>query len=150
MPARIDTLIVGAGQAGLALSRYLAGAGHEHVLLERGRIGERWQGRWDSITLLSPNWMNRLPGGPAHADPWGFLGRQGLVDYLDRYARSFDAPVVKGVEVERGGRSLFGFRVDSSAGPWIARIVVVATGDADVPHVPFPAPRGVSAVHASE
>ena len=95
--------------------------------------------------MLSPNWMNRLPGGPAHADPDGFLGRQGLVDYLERYARSFDAPVVEGVEVERVGRSLSGFRVDTSAGPWIARNVVVATGDADVPHVPFPAPRGVPA-----
>ena len=150
MPTRIDTLIVGAGQAGLALSHYLAGAGHEHVLLERGRIGQRWHERWDSLTLLSPNWMNRLPGGAAHTDPDGFLDRLGLIDYLDDYARSFSAPVVEGVEVERVGRSPSGFRVETSAGPWIARNVVVATGDADVPHVPFPAPHGVPAVHASE
>ncbi len=150
MATRIDTLIVGAGQAGLALSHYLAGAGHEHVLLERGRVGQRWHERWDSLTLLSPNWMNRLPGGAVHAEPDGFLDRLGLIGYLEDYARSFAAPVVEGVEVERVRRSPAGFRVDTSAGPWIARNVVVATGDADVPHVPFPAPRGVPAMHASE
>ena len=94
--------------------------------------------------------MNRLPGGAVHADPDGFLDRLGLIGYLEDYARSFAAPVVEGVEVERVGRSPAGFRVDTSAGPWIARNVVVATGDADVPHVPFPAPRGVPAMHASE
>ena len=61
-PVEIDTVVVGAGQAGLALSHHLSRAGHEHVLLERGRVGQRWHERWDSLTLLSPNWMNRLPG----------------------------------------------------------------------------------------
>jgi putative flavoprotein involved in K+ transport len=150
MSTRVDTLIVGAGQAGLALSHHLAGAGHEHVLLERGRVGQRWHERWDSLTLLSPNWMNRLPGGAAHADPHGFLDRLGVIDYLENYARSFDAPVVEEVEVERVGRSPAGFRVDTSSGTWIARNVVVATGDAEVPRVPFPAPHGVPALHASE
>ena len=67
-PTRIDTLIVGAGQAGLALSRHLTAADHEHLLLERGSVGQRWRERWDSLTLMSPTWMNRLPGEPEPAD----------------------------------------------------------------------------------
>src|SRR5205814_252985 len=82
-PRRIDTVVVGAGQAGLALSYYLTRAGHEHVLLERGVVGQRWHERWDSLTLLSPNWMNRLPGGAAHDDADGFLSRSEFVAYLE-------------------------------------------------------------------
>ncbi len=150
MTTRIDTIIVGAGQAGLALSHHLARAGHEHVLLERGRLGQRWHERWDSLTLLSPNWMNRLPGGEEHADPEGFLDRSGFVAYLEGYARSFAAPVLEGVEVTRVERRASGFRVDTSVGDWLARSVVVATGDADVPYVPLPAPQGVPSLHAAE
>ena len=63
---RVETVIIGAGQAGLALSRHLTAAGHEHVVLERGRVGERWRSeRWDSLRLLTPNWLNRLPGADA-------------------------------------------------------------------------------------
>jgi putative flavoprotein involved in K+ transport len=73
---RTHSLIVGAGQAGLALSHCLAARGIDHVIFERGRIGERWTERWDSLRLLTPNWMTRLPGwrytGP---DPDGFMGR---------------------------------------------------------------------------
>ena len=70
-----DTLVIGAGQAGLAMSRCLADRGVDHVVLERGRVAERWRSeRWDSLRLLSPNWMSRLPGwsytGP---DPHGFM-----------------------------------------------------------------------------
>ena len=64
MPERIETVIIGGGQAGLALSYCLTRLGHEHVVLERGRLAERWRSeRWDSLTLLSPNWMTQLPGG---------------------------------------------------------------------------------------
>jgi putative flavoprotein involved in K+ transport len=150
MSTPVDTLIVGAGQAGLALIRHLAGAGHEHVLLERGRVGQRWHERWDSLTLLSPNWMNQLPGGGAHADAEGFLDRLAVIAYLEGYARSFTAPVVEGIDVERVQRCMGGFRVATSTGAWTARNVVIATGDADVPHIPFAAPRGVASLHASE
>jgi putative flavoprotein involved in K+ transport len=91
------TVIVGAGQAGLAVSRYLTEADHDHVLLERARVGERWRSeRWDSLTLLSPNWLNELPGAWPHDDPDAFLSCQRFIDYLDRYARSFAAPVREG------------------------------------------------------
>ena len=149
-PSRIDTLIVGAGQAGLALSHHLTAAGHEHVLLERGRVGQRWHERWDSLTLLSPNWMNRLPGEPEPVDRDGFLALAAFVAHLDSYARSFGAPVVEGVEVERVERFDGGFRVSTTSGAWLARSVVLATGDAAEPRVPLAPPQEPLSLHSSE
>ena len=114
--ARIDTLIVGAGQAG-ARPQPLPDAGrHEHVLLERGRVGQRWHERWDSLTLLSPNWMNgfRAPRARGHGRVSRPLGVPRATSRT--YAHSFAAPVVEGVEVERGGASRSGFRVDDERG----------------------------------
>jgi putative flavoprotein involved in K+ transport len=150
MSARVDTVVVGAGQAGLALSHHLTRLGGEHVLLERGRLGQRWRERWDSLTLLSPNWMNRLPGGAAHRDAHGFLDRGGFVSYLEEYARSFRAPVLEGVEVRSVTRVRGRFRVETSDGTWLARNVVVATGDADRPRVPLLAPCAITSLHSSE
>jgi putative flavoprotein involved in K+ transport len=147
---RTDTIVVGAGQAGLALSHRLSRAGHEHVLLDRGRVGQSWHDRWDSLTLLSPNWMNRLPGDDAHRDPDGFLTRTEFVAYLEAYAASFDAPVVTGVDVTRIERRGEGFRVTTTEGEWLSSSVVLATGDAAVPHVPFAAPCSVASLHAAE
>jgi len=149
-PSRIETLVVGAGQAGLALSHHLSAAGHEHVLLERGRVGQRWHERWDSLTLLSPNWMNRLPGDPAPAHRDGFLPLAAFVAHLESYARSLAAPVVEGVEVERIERCGPGFRVDTTSGTWLARSVVLATGDAAEPHLPLAPPPGPLSLHSSE
>ena len=149
---RTQTAIVGAGQAGLALSRHLTDAGHDHVLLERGRIGERWRSeRWDSLVLLTPNWLNVLPGSPAHDDPDGFLAREELVAYLDAYARSIGAPVEEGVSVEAVERVGSGFRVDTDRGTWLAANVVVATGDSAEPHEPpaaAAAPAGLVQLHS--
>ena len=150
MTTPIDTLIVGAGQAGLALSHHLVAIGHEHVLLERGRLGQSWHERWDSLTLLSPNWMNRLPSGKAHAEREGFLDRSRFIAYLADYARSFAAPIVEGVEVTSVERIASGFRIVTTGGEWLARSVVVATGDANVPYRPLPAPNGVPSLHAAE
>jgi putative flavoprotein involved in K+ transport len=149
-----DTLVVGAGQAGLSLSHHLTRAGLRHVVLERGRIGERWRSeRWDSLSLLTPNWLNRLDGGAAHADPDAFLAKGEFIDYLDRYARGHDAPVHEHVAVEaverwRGN----GFHVRTDAGAWRARRIVVATGDAAEPLVPAAAataPAGLRQLHSS-
>jgi putative flavoprotein involved in K+ transport len=140
--------VVGAGQAGLALSHNLTRAGHEHVLLERGRVGQRWHDRWDSLTLLSPNRMNRLPGAPAHDDPGSFLLRNELIAYLDYYAQSFDAPVLEGVDVTRIERHSGGFRVAATNGDWLARTVVLATGDAAEPRLPLEAPPGIPSLHS--
>jgi putative flavoprotein involved in K+ transport len=138
MARKTDTLIVGGGQAGLSLSARLTAQNHPHVLLERGRVGERWLSeRWDSLHLLTPNWLNRLDGGAPHADPDGFLSRDGFVAYLERYARSFGMPVRDHVDVlavERDRRR--GFSVKTDRGEWSARQVVVATGDCGVPNRP--------------
>ena len=131
-------VIVGAGQAGLAVSHYLTAASIDHVLIERGRTAERWRSqRWDSLRLLTPNWMSRLPGWSYQGkDPGGFMPAADVVRYLTGYAESFQAPVLEGTEVRMvrrfGGRYL----VDTDAGCWTADAVVIATGFCDEPAVP--------------
>ena len=96
----VAVAVVGAGQAGLATSHELTRAGVDHVVLERARVGETWRGRWDSFCLVTPNWTIRLPGGQYDgSDPDGFMPRDEIVAYLERYAASFQAPVREGVEV---------------------------------------------------
>lgn len=149
-PSRIDTVIVGAGQAGLALSRHLTAADHEHVLLERGRVGQRWHERWDSLTLLSPNWMNRLPGEPEPVDRDAFLPLAAFAARLESYARSVAGPVAEGVEVERVERLGDGFRIVTTSGAWLARSVVIATGDAADPYVPLAVQPEPLSLHSSD
>lgn len=134
----IDSVIIGGGQAGLAMSRSLTDRGIEHVVLERGRIAERWRSeRWDSLTLLTPRWLSRLPGYSYDgSDPDGYMGRQELISYLERYARSFPAPVEEGVTVTSVGRAPCGYMVDTDQGAWLARNVIIATGACDRPLIP--------------
>lgn len=135
----VETLVVGAGQAGLALSRHLTDLGREHVLLERGRVAERWRSeRWDSFSLLSPNRYNELPGlSYEGGDPEGFLAGPEVVEHFDAYARSFAAPVRTGVAVRRVEPAPAGWRVRTAGGgSWDARDVVVATGHYDRPYLP--------------
>ncbi len=138
----IDTVIVGAGHAGLAVSRLLTDAGRDHVVLDRGGVAERWRSeRWDSLHLLTPNWMTRLPGwcysGP---DPDGYSSTAELVRYLERYAASFRAPVISDTTVveisETRGPGCVRFRVITDNGTWHARHVVVATGPHGRPYLP--------------
>jgi putative flavoprotein involved in K+ transport len=148
-----DTLIIGAGQAGLSLSHHLTRAGLEHALLERGRTGERWRSeRWDSLTLLTPGWLSRLDGSEPHPDPDAFLARTDFVAYLDRYARSFGAPIHEHVTVSSVTRPGRRFHVETSSGPWRARNVVIATGDSAEPRIPAvaaSAPPQLAQLHAS-
>ena len=135
---RTDTLIIGGGQAGLAMSRCLSDRSVDHVVLERGRVGERWRSeRWDSLRLLTPNWQSRLPGfrydGP---DPDGYMTMPEVIDFLERYRRSFDAPVEEGTDVLSVSRQDLGYRVVTDRGIWEAPTVVIATGQCDVPLVP--------------
>jgi putative flavoprotein involved in K+ transport len=147
------TLVIGAGQAGLSLSHHLTLARQPHVLLERGRVGERWHsGCWDSLTLLTPNWLNRLDGGRAHDDPDGFLSTAGFARYLGDYARGWHAPVREQVAVMAVERWRDGFRVATDGGVWHARSVAVATGDSAEPFVPAlagSAPEWLRQLHAS-
>jgi putative flavoprotein involved in K+ transport len=151
----VETVIVGGGQAGLALSHELQLAGREHVILERGRTVERWRSeRWDSLTLLSPNWMTRLPGQNYDgADPDGFMARDDVVRFFERYAKSFDAPVLEGVSVTSvEPLDAGGYAVQTDCGSWRADNVVIATGMYQRPRLPGwsrDIPGGVFQIHSS-
>jgi putative flavoprotein involved in K+ transport len=140
---RTDTIVIGGGQAGLAMSRCLSDRAIDHVVLERGRVAERWRSeRWDSLRLLTPNWQSRLPGfryqGP---DPDGYMTMPEVVDYLEQYARSSAAPVECATNVLSVERADGTFRVTTDRGEHRAPNVVIATGHCDLPLVPAMAAR---------
>jgi putative flavoprotein involved in K+ transport len=141
--ATVDTLVIGAGHAGLVTSRALAAAGVEHLVLERGGVGRSWrEERWDSLTLLTPAWMNELPGDTRRGDPDAFVRAGDFADRLVGYAAACGAPVLAGAPVhevrmlaDEGTRR---FQVATQVGTWSARNVVVATGPGSRPVVPAP------------
>jgi putative flavoprotein involved in K+ transport len=135
----IGTVVIGAGHAGLAVSRLLTAAGRDHVVLERARVAERWRSeRWDSLHLLTPNWMTHLPGQPyAGPDPDAFMRASGLVDHLEGYARSFGAPVQNDAAVlDVAAMTTGDYRVVTDRGTWRTRSLVIATGPHGVPRIP--------------
>jgi len=133
----VDVLVVGGGSAGLTVSRELTTRGIEHVVLERGRIGQAWRDRWDSFCLVTPNWTVRLPGGDyAGADPDGFMPRDEIVAHLERYATALRAPVREGVAVRTIERGPDGFVALTSADEIHAARVVLATGAFQRAHRP--------------
>jgi putative flavoprotein involved in K+ transport len=146
-------VVVGAGQAGLAVSRELTDAGVPHVVLEKGRVGQTWRGRWDSFCLVTPNWSVQLPGQAYDgSDPDAFMLRDEVVAYLERYASG--APVEEGVEVtlvepRAGG----GLRLETSSGSIEAAAVVLCTGAYQRPHRPAGAatlPAGLLQIDVEE
>jgi putative flavoprotein involved in K+ transport len=135
----VTTVVVGAGQAGLAVSRELGQVGVEHVVLERARIAESWRGRWDSFSLVTPNWTLDLPGRPyAGDDPEGHVLRDEIVGYLEEYAVAEAAGEIReGTAVHRlGPGSLKRLLLDTSEGPLEADSAVVCTGAYQRPHRP--------------
>jgi putative flavoprotein involved in K+ transport len=135
--APIPVVVVGAGQAGLATSRELTKAGVEHVVLERGRIGQTWRDRWDSFCLVTPNWSVQLPDGHYDGDdPDGFMARDEIVGLLERYAAGVQAPVRENVSVDSIEALVSEFVVSTSAGELRAGSVVLATGAYQRPHRP--------------
>jgi putative flavoprotein involved in K+ transport len=135
---RTQAVIIGGGQAGLAMSRSLTDRGIDNVILERGRVGERWRSeRWDSLRLLTPNWQSRLPGFRYDgSDPDGYMTMPEVIDFLERYRRSFDAPVEEGTTVLSVSQKDGGYRVATDRGVWEAPTAVIATGQCDVPMIP--------------
>lgn len=137
----IDTVVVGAGQAGLATTRELLAHGRECVVLERNqRVGEGWRRQYDSLRLFSPASHDGLPGMPFPGEPRSFPGKDAVADYLETYARHFELPVRLGVGVERVSRpddDPDAFEVTTTTGRYRCRNVVVATGTLGrTPHVP--------------
>lgn len=141
----VDTVIVGAGQAGLALSYHLRLAGREHVLFERGRVAERWRSqRWDSLRFQSPNWSLVLSGAAYDGtDPEGFAHKDEVLDFLLRVAEGIQAPVISGTSVRALRRRglLDPFEITTERGTWRAQQVVVATGPYQDHHRPALAHR---------
>ncbi len=134
----IDTVVVGAGHAGLAVSRLLTATGRDHVVLDRGRIAESWRTRrWDSLRLLTPNWMTRLPYGQYGGDdPDGYMPAAQFVRYLEGYAASFAPPLLPGTTVLDVSAAAGGLAVTTDDVRWTARNVVVATGQGSGPVEP--------------
>jgi putative flavoprotein involved in K+ transport len=135
---RTDVTIIGGGQAGLAMSRCLTDRAIDHVVVERGRVANSWlTERWDSLRLLTPNWMTRLPGlAYDGAEPHGYMTAGEVAALITRYGRSFEAPVVEHTRVTSviGGSGWF--RVHTTRGAISTRAVVVATGANGSPTVP--------------
>jgi putative flavoprotein involved in K+ transport len=152
---RVPVVIVGAGPGGLAMSHHLTGAGVDHVVLERGEVGNSWRHeRWDSLRLLTPNWMTALPGYRyAGDDPNGFMSAADAVAFLDGYRRYFAPPLRTGVTVESVRRTDDGVDVRTDNGYWSCDAVVAATGASSNPRVPALAvdmPRAVDQLTALE
>jgi putative flavoprotein involved in K+ transport len=156
----IDTLVVGAGQAGLAMSEHLSANGIPHIVLERHRIAERWRSeRWDSLVANGPAWHDRFPGlefGDVDKSVGSndFAPKEAVADYFVAYAKKITAPVRCGVEVRKVERRVGGpgFRVETSAGVIEAARVVAATGPFQSPVVPkmVPPETGVLQMHSTK
>ena len=142
---QVNTVIVGGGQAGLAMSRCLMDRGvTDHIILERGRLVERWRSqRWDSLRLLTPNWQTRLPGNFCYHgdDPDGFMTAAETVQFFEEYASSFAAPILTGMEVVQAqlvveeDQQLLRIQTSQKV-DFMARNMVIATGFCDKPRIP--------------
>lgn len=143
-----EVVVVGAGQAGVAMSEHLTNAGISHVVLERDRIAERWRTeRWDSLVANGPAWHDRFPGLEFEDyDPDAFVPKEAVADYFVAYAKKINAPIRTGVEVISVTRlsTDSGFKVDTSDGEILANYVVAATGPFQKPAIPPIVPESVS------
>ena len=152
---KVDTLVVGAGQAGVAMSEHLSKCGVPHLVLERGRIAERWRSeRWDSLVANGPAWHDRFPGMEfPGAHPDAFVAKEKVADYFVDYAGMIKAPIRCGVEVKEVRRNVGrpGFRVETSEGVIEANNVVAATGPFQRPVMPpiVPENSGILQIHSN-
>ncbi|NMD08079.1 MAG: NAD(P)-binding domain-containing protein, partial [Phyllobacteriaceae bacterium] len=151
----VETLIVGGGQAGLAMSEHLGKRGLSHLVVERHRIAERWRTeRWDSLVANGPAWHDRFPTQTfADIDPDSFATKDRIVAYMEAHAKKNNTPIRCGVEVTSLERKAdgSGFRADTTGGMIEAKNVVVATGPFQKPLIPtvVPAEAGVMQIHSS-
>ena len=130
-----DAVVVGAGHAGLSISRALTNRGIEHIVLERGHIGQAWRDRWDSFCLVTPNWLIALTdGGYDGDDPNGYLPRDEIVAFLQRYAST--APLQEGIDVTATSATEDGFTLQTSEGELRTKTVIAATGAYQRPYIP--------------
>ena len=150
----VETLIIGGGQAGLAMSEHLSKREKPHLIVERHRIAERWRSeRWDSLVANGPAWHDRFPNKTFSGDPDGFATKDQIVDYFVAYAEQIAAPIRTGVEVTAlySKAEGSGFRAETSEGVIEAANVVVATGPFQRPIIPtvVPAESGIEQIHSA-
>ncbi len=141
VPARtgiVDVVVVGAGHSGLAMSHRLSELSIEHVVFERGEVANSWRReRWDSLKLLTPNWMSRLPGAPyVGNDPDGYMSMPEVIEFISRYWEKNLLPVRTGTTVLSVERSDGGYTVSTDRGAWKCRAVVIAIGACNQASVP--------------
>ena len=155
MNQHYPVVIIGGGQAGLAMSWSLTQKNIRHIVLERHQLGWAWRHqRWDNFCLVTPNWQCKLPGFPYDGDdPHGFMLRDEIVTYIERYARSFNAPLSEGVNVERVMPQAEGYLLHPSLGTMQAEQVVIAVGNYHRPRFPDMAqqlPQRIVQLHSAE
>jgi putative flavoprotein involved in K+ transport len=150
-------IIIGGGQAGLALSYTLKQRNVAHIVFERDRVASAWRSsRWDSFCLVTPNWQCTLPGFPYRGDdPYGFMLKDEIVRYIEDYVAFFDPPLHEGVEVRRVGRAAGSehFAVETSEGAFTAENVVIAVGgyhSVTLPRMAERLPRTIVQIHSSQ
>lgn len=152
---RVDTIVVGGGQAGVAMSEHLSKCSVPHLVFERHRIAERWRSeRWDSLVANGPAWHDRFPGmNFPDSGPDEFVHKEKVADYFEAYAKHIAAPIRCGVEVTKVARrrSQPGFLVQTSHGDFEANSVVAATGPFQRPVIPplVPTYSGVLQIHSA-
>ena len=138
MTEQVDTIIIGAGQGGLSTSYYLMQQGREHIILEQAdQVAEAWRKRWDSFTLITPNWMIQLPGAEYLGDdPDGFMIRDKVIAYFEEYIEQFELPIRYGIRVTSVEPVEAGYLVRTDKGEFEAANVVIATGMYQQPKIP--------------
>jgi len=141
MTGTTDVIVIGAGHAGLATSYCLSQRSIEHIVLERGEVANSWRNeRWDSLTLLTPNWQSRLPGYKYEGDdPDGFMSMPELIRFIEGYADFTKAPVQTETEVTSVKQKGNGYKVISNNGEWHCKAVMIASGACNIPSIPKPA-----------
>ncbi len=155
MTEQINTIIVGGGQGGLSTSYHLTQQGRDHIILEQAdQVAEPWRNRWDSFTLITPNWMTRLPGAEYQGDdPDGFSARDEVVAYFENYVERFDLPIRYGIRVISIKPIEASYLVSTDEEDFEAENVVVATGLFQQPKIPLLSanlPAEIHQIHSSE
>ena len=147
-PLKIDTVVIGAGHSGLAMSYCLGDRGVEHVVLERSDVANSWKTeRWDSLRLLTPNWQSRLPGLTYDGDdPDGFMAVPDVINFVNHYADVISAPIQTGTRVTSVCYEGDGYLVDTDRGSWKCRTIVVASGACNIASIPAIAASAPSSI----